>query len=153
MGPSSHRKQPGWPFILTALLKTFFLKESLLYSHKDNTKFNERIKNFFIKILLSFYSWKRSTVSREIDGVTYTQRKDFFLSHIFFREPGVPTLAPTVQAVSSDGITPLIGYVSLVRLPILCFCLNLTTWLSRGLLPVTYLFDLTAMTRCHPPVY
>ena len=24
----------------------------------------------------------------EIDGETYTQRRDFFLSHIFFREPG-----------------------------------------------------------------
>ena len=30
----------------------------------------------------------------EIDGETYTQTGDFFLSHTFFREPGVPTLAP-----------------------------------------------------------
>ena len=33
------------------------------------------------------------------------------------------------------------------------FCLNLTTWLSRGLLPVTHLLNLTALTRCRPTVY
>ena len=32
-------------------------------------------------------------------------------------------------------------------------CLNLTAWLSRGFLPVTHLLDLTAPTRCHPPVH
>ena len=36
--------------------------------------------------------------------------------------------------------------------PLSRLCLNLTAWLSCGLLPVTHLLDLTALTRCHPPV-
>ena len=46
-------------------------------------------------IYLSFYSWE-FVVSWEIDGETYTQIGDFFLSHIFFREP-----------VGANACTPL----------------------------------------------
>ena len=54
----------------------------------------------------------------EIDGETYTQRGDFFLSHIFFREPGGANACIPLQAVSSE--MPLLGCVSLARLSILC---------------------------------
>ena len=56
----------------------------------------------------------------EIDRETYTQRGDFFLSHIFFREPGDANACTPLQAVSSERFeTPLICCVSLARLPIL----------------------------------
>ena len=38
----------------------------------------------------------------EIDGETYTQKGDFFLSHIFFREPGGVNTCTPLQAVSSE---------------------------------------------------
>ena len=82
----------------------------------------------------------------EIDGETYIQIRDFILSHIFFREPGVPTLAPPCKPYHQRRPNLLIGCVSLVWLPILRLCLNLTAWLSCGLLPVTYLFDLPTLT-------
>ena len=63
----------------------------------------------------------------EIDGEAYTQRGDFLLCHIFFRESGDANACTPLQAVSSDDLTPLIGCVSKARLPILCLCLNLTT--------------------------
>ena len=134
---------------------------------------NQWTKHFFIKIYLSFYSrkWrhygskgKRLTKKEEekerahslslvleIDGETYTQRGGFFLSHTFFREPRGANACNPLQAVSSEtSQSSLIGCLSLARLPILCLCPNLTAWLSRGLLPVTHLLDLTALTRCHP---
>ena len=66
------------------------------------------MKHFFKKYI-SHFILERGTqfvVSWEIDGETYTQRDDFFLSHIFLREQG-------------DDLTPLIGCVSLARLSIL----------------------------------
>ena len=73
-------------------------------------KFNERTKHFFIKIYLSFYSQKspQFVVCWEIDGETYTRRGDFF------RGPGGANACTPLQAE-----TPLIGCVSLARLPIL----------------------------------
>ena len=38
----------------------------------------------------------------EIDGETYTQRRDFFLSHIFFLEPEGANACTPLQAVSSE---------------------------------------------------
>ena len=38
----------------------------------------------------------------EIDGETYTQRGDFFLSHIFFQEPEGANACTSLQAVSSE---------------------------------------------------
>ena len=68
--------------------------------------------HFFIKISLSFYSRKGHTVYvslREKDEETYTQRGDIFLPHIFF----------LASRIVRDDLTPLIGCVSLARLPIL----------------------------------
>ena len=75
----------------------------------------------------------------EIDGETYTQREDFFLSHTFFREPGGANACTSLQAVSSE--TPLTGCVSLARLPILCtlsksYHVVLITWSPSDYIPV-----------------
>ena len=60
-------------------------------------------------------------VSWEIDGETYTQRRDFFLSHIFFWKPGgTNACTPLESRIARDDLTPLIGCVSLARLLILC---------------------------------
>ena len=78
----------------------------------------------------------------EIDGETYTQRGDFFLSHIFFQKPGGANACTPLQAVSSErSETPLIGCMSLARLPFLCTmsksaCLVLITWSPSGYTPV-----------------
>ena len=56
----------------------------------------------------------------EIDGEIKTQRGDFFLSHIFFWEPGGVNACTPLQAMFSEtSETPLIGYLSLARLLIL----------------------------------
>ena len=74
----------------------------------------------------------------EIDGETYTQIGDFFLSHIFFREPVGANACTPLQAVSSE--TLLLGCVSFARLSILCTvskidCLVIT-WSLSGYTPV-----------------
>ena len=90
----------------------------------------------------------------EIDGETYTQRGDFFLSHVCFLEPGGANPCTPLQAVSSETPkTPLIGCLSLARLPIL-WTLSKSDHMvlvSRGLLPVTQLLDRPAPTYCLPP--
>ena len=110
-------------------------------------------KTFLYKNL-SYFILKRGTqviVSLEIDGETYTQRGDFFLFHIFFREPGGANACTLVHAVLSDGLMSLTGCISLARLQFSALCLNLTAYFSsRGLLPVTHLLDPTALTCCHP---
>ena len=51
----------------------------------------------------------------------HTQRGDFFLYHIFFREPGSANACTPWQAVSLErSETPLISLVFLARLSILC---------------------------------
>ena len=67
-------------------------------------KHNERTKHFFIKIYLSFHSRKgqKFVGNREIDGEPYIQRREFFLSYIFFREPGDANACTPLQAVSSE---------------------------------------------------
>ena len=58
------------------------------------------------------------------------------------RNQGLPTLDP----LASSSETPLIGCVSLARLEFSAVCLKLTAWFSsRGLLPATHLFDLSAL--------
>ena len=70
----------------------------------------------------------------EIDVETYTQREDFFLFHTFFWETEGANACNPLQAISSEtSSTHLIGCVSLAQLPILCLCLNQTTWFSYHL--------------------
>ena len=67
----------------------------------------------------------------DIDGETYTQRGDFFLSHILFREPGSANACTPLQSVSSEtSETPLIGCLSLAWLRFSGHCLNMTAWFS-----------------------
>ena len=74
----------------------------------------------------------------EIDGVTYTQRGDFFLSYIFFWEPGGVNTCNPLQAVSSE--TLLLGCVSLAWLLMLCTRSKsdhvVITWSPSGYTPV-----------------
>ena len=92
----------------------------------------------------------------EINGETYTQRGDFFLSHIFFREPGGTNTCTLLQAGSSEtSEMPLFSCLSLARFPILWTlsksdCIVL---ISHCRLPVTHLLDRPAPKHCHPPVY
>ena len=51
-----------------------------------------------------------------------------------------------LHLLASSSETPLISCVSLARLWFSALCLNLTAWFSsRGLLPVTHLFDLSTL--------
>ena len=116
---------------------------------------NERNTLLYKNISLILFSNKAHSFLFvwEIDGETYTQRGDFFLSHIFSREPGDANACTLLQAVSSErSEMPLIGYVPRSN-PDSLLCLNLTAWLSHGLLLVIHLFDLTAIMCCHLPVY
>ena len=105
---------------------------------------NETILYIYIYIYIyNHFILKRSTqfvVSWDIDGETYTQIRDFLLSIIFFREPGVANACPfSLLAVSSEK--PLIGCLFLARQRFSAVCSNLTAWFSwSGLLPVTHLF-------------
>ena len=60
---------------------------------------NETLLNKDISLILI---WEKGPTVWEIDGETYTQRGDFFLSHIFFREPGGTNACTPLQAVSSE---------------------------------------------------
>ena len=62
----------------------------MLYTQSMNER-NTSLEKYLSHFILE--KGPRSVVSWEIDGETYTQRGYFFLSHIFFREPGVPTFA------------------------------------------------------------
>ena len=69
----------------------------------------------------------------------------FLLIGVFFFFSGARG-CQRLQPLASSSETPLIGCVSLAWLWISAFCLNLTTlFSSRGLLPVTHLFDLSAL--------
>ena len=89
----------------------------MLYSHYQQRK------HFFIKIYLSFYSRKGAQcllLVWEIDEETYTQRGDSFLFHIFFRDPGGTNACTPCKPFRLRRPNPLLGCMSLARLPILC---------------------------------
>ena len=75
-------------------------------------------------------------VSLEIDGET--QIGDFFLSHIFFWEPGGANACTPMRAVSSER--PLIGCMSHAQLPFSALSKSdpvvLITWSPSGYTPV-----------------
>ena len=119
-----------------------------------NNEEHEYIKN--ISLILFSKGAHSLLLVWEIDGETYTQGGDFFLSHIFFREPRNANACTPLQAVSSEtSETPLIGCLSQARLPNLWTLSksDRTVLISRSLLPVTHLLDRPALTHCHPPVY
>ena len=93
-----------------------------------------------ISLILFSKRGAQFVVSWEIDWETYTQRGDVLLPHIFFRSRGVPTLAPPCKP----------RHLWLAACPLLdswfsSLCLNLTAWLSHGLL-VTYVWPPTPST-------
>ena len=129
----------------------------MLYSHNDNTKFNERTNEtlLFYNIYISHFILEKGpqfVVSWEIDGETYTQREDFFP----FLHPGV-WWCQHLQPLASRLIRGLrcLWLAACLRLnsQFSALCLNLTARLSHGLFPVTHLLYPTALIRCHPPVY
>ena len=112
---------------------------------------NERT-HFFIKIYLSYYSRKGRYFCGvwEMGGGTYTKREDFFFPYHLPGARGCQRLHP----LASSSETPLIGCVSQVRLRFSAPRLKQTAWFSsRDPLPVTHLFDLSALTRRHLLVY
>ena len=103
---------------------------------------NER-NTFFIKIYLSFYSLKGPTVCcclRDRWRDIYSER-GLLLPISSTRSHGVPTLALPCKLIRDE----LIGCVPHAWLRFSTLCLNLTAWLSRGLLPVTHLLYLSAL--------
>ena len=111
-----------------------------IIKHNLPTSMKER-SHFFIKISLSFYSRKGPILSCwfEIDREIIYSERGFLLPITSSRSQGVPTL-------ESSSETPLLCSMSLVRLRFSAFWLNLTAWFSsRGFLPVTHLFDLSAL--------
>ena len=105
-----------------------------------------------ISLILFSKGAHRLSLVWEIDGETYTQRGDFFLSHIFWEPGGAKTCTP-LQAVSSElSEMPLISYLSLAWLPILWIlsksdCMVL---ISCGFLPVIHLLDWPAPSTAIP---
>ena len=100
------------------------------------TKFSERTKHFF-------YSWKEPTVycwfERWMERHILRER-DSFLSCTFFWETGGANTCTPLQAVLCERPNPLIGYVSLARLLVLCTLSKsdhvITTWSPSGYTPV-----------------
>ena len=144
--------------LVCSLLKVFsiIVLQSLIDPTKNIIKDYEQTKHFYKNISLILFSKGAHSwlLVWEIDGKTFTQRRDFFLSHIFFWEPGdanacTPLTSRVVREVpdASDRLCPWLHS----RFSVLS--LNLPSWLSRGFFPVTHLFDLTTLTLWHPPVY
>ena len=82
----------------------------------------------------------------------YSERGLLLVPYLLPEARGCQRLHPLSKPYCQRRPNLLMGCVSLARLPIL-WTLNLTMWLTRGLLLVTHLLDLTALTRCHPPVF
>ena len=122
---------------------------SNILKHNLRTSMNERT-HFFIKIYLSHFILERVDASLVCER--WVQRhilRERTSSHIFFWEPGGTNTCTPLQAE-----IPLIGCMSLARLRFSALCLNLTVWFaSHDPLPVTHLFDLSALTHRHLPVY
>ena len=60
----------------------------------------------------------------------------------------------SLHPLASSSETLLVGCVAVARPRFSALCLNPTAWFSsRGLLPVTHLFDFCDFTRRHLPVY
>ena len=135
------------------LLEWFIIR--LLYTllHGLRNSMNERNTLLYKNIsLILFLKGPHSLLLVwEIDGETYTQRGDFFLSHTFFQEPEGANACTHLQAVLSErSEAPLIGCVSLVQLPILCFVYNVViTWYPSSYTPVRPAHP----DHCHRPVY
>ena len=112
---------------------------------------NERTKHFFIKIYLSFYSRKGPQFVvglRDRWRDIYSERGLLLVPYLLLGARGCQHLHPLASRLVRDAS-------ALLRVPgstpDSLHPLNLTAWLSQGLLPVTHL--LTALTRCHLPVY
>ena len=122
----------------------------VLYTHDLHNSMNKR-NTFLIKKISHFTLCRAHSLPLvwEIDGETYTQREDFFP----YLLPGA-RCCQRLHPLASSSETPLIGCVSLARLRFSAPCLKLTVWFSsRDPQPVTHLFDLSALTRRHLPVY
>ena len=75
----------------------------MLYTHQWTSETHVFIKN--ISLILFSKRAHSLLLVWEIDGETYTQRGDFFLSHIFFRGQEVPTLAHLASRIVRDNLT------------------------------------------------
>ena len=110
----------------------------VVYSHTWFTKFNERTKHIFIKIYLSFYSRKGGPLF----VVSLRDRwrdiySDFFLSHIFFQEPGgCQHLHPLASRVAREVWDASDWLHVAGSNPDSLHCLNLTLWSPSGYTPV-----------------
>ena len=100
---------------------------------------NERTY-FFIKICISQTLFSKVVCERWVERHILRKRTS---SHIFFQEPGG---CQRLHPLASSSETPLVSCVSLVWLQFSALSLNLTAWFSsRDLLPVTHLFDPSAL--------
>ena len=97
---------------MTQLLSTLILSRSLIY---EIQRTNETLLYKNISLILFLKGAHNLLLVWEIDGETYTQRGDFFLSNTFFRESGCANVCTPLQAEM-----PLIGCLFLARLSILC---------------------------------
>ena len=131
---------------IVSYLKQNPVNTYVVYSHtytsgniiRNNDERNTLVYNYISHIILE--KGPLLVVSWETDGETYTQREDFFP----YLLPGARRCQCLHPLVSSSE-TPLIGCVSHARLRFSALCQNLTTLLSCGPLPVTPLFDLSAL--------
>ena len=158
------KKLPHWSKTLeeseSCLIGTVGLK--LLHSHNTNTSgniikhnlrtsMNERT-HLFIKIYLSHFILERVDVSVVCERWVerHTQWEDFFFPYLLSGARGCQRL----HSLANSSERPLIGCMSHARLRFSAFSLNLTAWFSsRDPLPVTHLFDLSALMSRHLPVY
>ena len=129
----------------------------MLYSHNQNRIYELKWTNethFFIKINLSFYSRKRglqfvvSLRNRWRD--IYSERGLLLVPYLLPGARGKQRLHPLASRIVRDDLTLCSAVCHWLDSRFSALCLNLTAWLSRGLLRVTHLLDLTALTRCHP---
>ena len=125
--------------------------ERLICHKTQQTKLNhERTKHFFIKniYLVLFLKGVHSLLLVETEMERHILREETSSCPISSSESlRVPALAPPCKPRrlwSAASPSPDSRFSAL--------CLNLPAWFSsRGLLSVTHLLDLTALTRC--PVY
>ena len=119
--------------------------------------FMNKEEHVYIKIYLSFCSQRgpQFVVSLRDRWRDIYSERGLLVPYLLLGARGCQHLHHLESYIIRDNLAPLISCMSLARLSILwpLSKSNPVVLISHGLLPVTYLLDLTAPTCCHPPVY
>ena len=142
--------------LVTFFNSPLYMNVLVLYTliHDLRNSMNER-NTLLYKIYISQFILEKGpqfVVSlRDRLRVIYSERRFLLVPCLLPRARGCQLLHPRESRIVRDDLTLWSAACPSLDSRFSALCLNLTAWLSRGLLPVTHLLDLIALMCC--PVY